>query len=270
MESEVSGIARLGVVLLALAVLIGLGFGIFQISKGTANTGVTRVQSELDGVSESVYTSYDQTIITGTMVRSAMSDFEGESTAILVATQAWVNNLKAAEAKIGRSYEDILKSGSGLSESYAAKVTDKEGIALPIIWAYKDNKLDNGTDNEYKVATSAGEQVHGCFINYNALLGAKAASGKVDIAPGCVSELGSVNGYELNMAGIYFDSNCYRCTSGFATDDTGRVLFNNITGNMAKTGRTEFVPTGAKFQSYLLKDASGTTMGFVLQQSSGN
>ena len=71
MESEVSGIARLGVVLLALAVLIGLGFGIFQISKGTANTGVTRVQAELDGVSESVYTSYDQTIITGTMVRSA-------------------------------------------------------------------------------------------------------------------------------------------------------------------------------------------------------
>ena len=113
MESEVSGIARLGVVLLALAVLIGLGFGIFQISKGTANTGVTRVQAELDGVSESVYTSYDQTIITGTMVRSAMSDFEGESTAILVATQAWVNNLKAAEAKIGKSYEDILKSGSG-------------------------------------------------------------------------------------------------------------------------------------------------------------
>ena len=187
-----------------------------------------------------------------------------------MATQAWVNNLKAAEAKIGKSYEDILKSGSGLSESYAAKVTDKEGIALPIIWAYKDNKLDNGTDNEYKVATSAGEQVHGCFINYNALLGAKAASGKVDIAPGCVSELGSVNGYELNMAGIYFDANCYRCTSGFSTDDTGRVLFNNITGNLAKTGRTEFVPTGAKFQSYLLKDASGTTMGFVLQQSSGN
>lgn len=269
MENEVSGVAKLGLVLICLAVLIGLGFGIFQISKATANDGVNRVQSELDGVSQSAYTTYDQTIITGTMVRSALSDFEGESVAVLIANQAWINNLKASEGNNGSiDYDDIIKNGAGLSESYTKNTDETEGLALPIVWVYKDNKLETG--ETYKMSTSSGEQVNGGFVNYNALIGAKAAGSTADLAPGCVSQLGSVNGFKVNMAGIYFDSNCYRCTSGFATDDSGKVLFNNITGNLSKTGRTEYIPTGSKFQSFLLKDASGTSMGIVLQQSNGN
>ena len=50
MEQEVSSISKLGIVLISLAVLIALGFGIFQISKSVANQGVGDVQQELDGV----------------------------------------------------------------------------------------------------------------------------------------------------------------------------------------------------------------------------
>ena len=94
MESEVSGIAKLGIVLIALAVLIGLGFGIFQISKGTANSGITNVQNELDAVNISQFTTYDQAIITGQMVRTALDDFAGEQVAVLIANQAWIDLIK--------------------------------------------------------------------------------------------------------------------------------------------------------------------------------
>ena len=47
-----------GIVLLALAVLIGLGFGVFAIAKSTANEGVTQVQDNLAQVNESIYKFY--------------------------------------------------------------------------------------------------------------------------------------------------------------------------------------------------------------------
>ena len=47
MEKEISSGAMLGIVLIALAAIIGLGFGVFAIAKGTANEGVTQVQENL-------------------------------------------------------------------------------------------------------------------------------------------------------------------------------------------------------------------------------
>ena len=88
MEKEISSGAMLGIVLIALAAIIGLGFGVFAIAKGTANEGVTQVQENLGAVSQSAYTDYDQKIVTGTQVVSAYQNFEGKNVAVLVMTQA--------------------------------------------------------------------------------------------------------------------------------------------------------------------------------------
>ena len=66
MEKEISNGAMLGIVLIALAAIIGLGFGVFAIAKGVANEGVTGVQENLDVVNSSAFTDFDQKIITGT------------------------------------------------------------------------------------------------------------------------------------------------------------------------------------------------------------
>jgi hypothetical protein len=295
MENEVSSISKLGIVLIALAVLIGLGFGIFQISKGTANTGVNNVQEQLDSVSQSAYTTYDQTVITGTMVRSAISDFEGKSCAILVATQAWVNALAdlgigdplgrtpgtatasavAPDNLLNVSYAadsesevvsttaggiktDDYKSFVGIEDAYAKEVNE-----LPVVWAYSDSEFKGG----YIMSNSKGGIITGAFINYNTLVGNGTGSGTESTAPeGCTGQTAKINTQEVYMAGVYFDTNKYVCTSGYATDSSGKTLSNNVTTNLSKTGKTEFIPTGAKFQSYLIKDASGTTMGFAVTQ----
>lgn len=286
MEGEVSGLAKLGIVLIALAVLIGLGFGIFQISKGTANTGVNNVQAELDSVSQSQFTTYDQTTITGTMARSAVTDFEGENTAVLIATQAWVNIQENAQgdadtyAKPG-SERVLYMKGAGFGEAYLGlkqgeepattiSTEGKDYNSIPVVFSVTID--DEGNPNgSGKMVASNGKACNACFINYNAILGNKesGAAGTMPDTGECKAGFTS-SAIEINMGYVYFDSNCYRCTSGFAVDNAGKVVFNNITGNLSKTGRTEFLPTGAKFQSYLVKDASGTPMGIALQQSSGN
>lgn len=265
MENEVSGIAKLGIVLIALAVLIGLGFGIFQISKGTANTGVNNVQEQLDGVSNSQFTTYDQTTITGTMARSAITDFEGKNTAVLIATQAWVNLTNDAPMTVGDAQTTAPEKGSGISAAYS--LDGAKGTQIPVVWAYTEKEFTT----PYTMQASSGDTVNGSFVNYNALLGSPVASiGTTPADSGCTAQTCKIDGSEYNMAGIYFDSNCFRCTSGFMANNSGRVQFNNIISNIQKTGTTEFLPTGGKFTSFLIKDASGTNMGIALQQIGNN
>lgn len=263
MENEVSGIAKLGIVLIALAVLIGLGFGIFQISKSVANEGVGDVQAELDSVAVSAFTTYDQTSVTGTMVNSAVYDFEGESVAILIATQAWNNLARDIDADPGpNDLGDVYERGSGIAASfYHASHNTEATIEVPIVWAYANKALDGTGSTPYVMYTSTGETVNGSFINYNALLGS-ATSGSA----GCTAQTCVVNTKTYYMGGIYFDNNCFRSDSGFAADESGRVQFNNTTGNLGRSGRTEFIPSGAKFESFLVKDPSGTILGIAFQQ----
>ncbi|MBR1454957.1 MAG: hypothetical protein IJ593_10015 [Lachnospiraceae bacterium] len=272
MENEVSGIAKLGIVLIALAVLIGLGFGIFQISKGTANTGVNNVQAELDGVAVSQYSTYDQTVVTGTIARSALTQYEGKETAILVATQAWVNAIYDAKIEHGAINtamgKALTEKGSGF-DKYG--ITAADGTKIPVVFAFnsKDYTVGGndgaaGTD-EYEMKTTATKGANGCFINYNAILGSNAID-----TTGIKDKSGKAQSYTVGdtyyTANIYFDKNCFRCETGFLTSANGRVQYNNTVGNIQKTGTTEFIPTGAKFQSYLVKDPSGTVMGIALQQ----
>ena len=250
MENEVSGIAKLGIVLIALAVLIGLGFGIFQISKGTANTGVNNVQGELEGVSQSGFTTYDQTTITGTMATSALSDFEGENIAVLVATKAWVNALSDSTGTTAIAIDTAIANGSGFGDA----------TTIPVTLAFKSKTLDTAATT----VDSKGEETGLAFINYNAIIGDRVAAnaGIPTTSPKTYVKAGTT----YYCGGIYFDENCYRTDCGFLTDTTGRVQFNNVIGNCGRTGRTEYIPSSGKFDCFLLKDQSGTIMGVTMQQ----
>jgi hypothetical protein len=237
MEKEISNGAMLGIVLIALAAIIGLGFGIFSIAKGTANEGVTGVQENLGAVGSSAFTDFDQKIVTGTQVVSAYHNFDGKPYAILIATQATKD--KSGTSTTGHSFAE----GAGMKNAYGDDLEK-----LPIVEAFKDadkNRMPNVLD-------SKGNEIDLKFINYNALLG----SGKT------VDENDNIIDLE---AMVYFDSNCWRATEGFATQG-GKVLMNGITGNLSKSGMMEYVPSGSRFQSYLIKDLSGTIMGIAFEQ----
>ena len=315
MESETSGIVRLGIVLIALAVLIGLGFGIFQISKSVANDGVGDVQKELDNIAASAFENYDQKTVTGIMASGAISDFEGESIAVLIATQTWNNAInKYFNKKAGTSNQNIadlakndttvvidvgaagsdgrigIRPAATRTGSFEYMTTGVEtgynqnGNTIPIIFAFE--AMMNGKCEVLKLTrTSTGKSVPQTFVNYNAILGNinKASNGILGNGDNgttmVIPQKAVFGGYlsaasgtptEVYMAYIYFEADCYRCTSGFATTDGGRVIFNNVTSNITKSGRAEFIPNGASFEAYLIKDESGSTIGITLSQLSTN
>lgn len=135
MEREISSGAMLGVVLLALAAVIGLGFGVFAIAKGVANEGTVNVQDSLGTVSEQVFLDYDQKIITGTQAIAGLKTFEGKPYAVLIRTQALRNGRPVASTDIrtdGKVYI-VVDTTSGVDKSFINynAVVALEGGATP-------------------------------------------------------------------------------------------------------------------------------------------
>lgn len=240
MEKEISSGAMLGIVLIALAAIIGLGFGVFAIAKGTANEGVTNVQENLGAVSQSAYTDYDQKIVTGTQVISAYQNFEGKNVALCVMTQALKD--KAVDS------ENAILEGNGVDSAYEQAGKDLKDYLVEAFLKSGDNyeQYTGVTDSKNNSVDNP------VFINYNALLGIDEDSS------------GASTNYTKGKW-IYFDTNCWRTTAAFETIG-GKVQFNGISGNMSKSGMMEYVPSGARFQAYLIKDVSGTTMGVAFEQ----
>lgn len=250
MEKEISSGAMLGIVLIALAAIIGIGFGVFAIAKGTANNGVTNVQEKLETVSQSDYNDYDQTIVTGTQVKSAYDNFVGKSSAVLIATQAMKDSIEKDSAKI--------KDKAAGVDKYTYKVSDSStktgSAAIPYVYAYADDGYSDG----YSMTNSKGEDIKNpMFINYNALLA----------SPNSPTDNSITVDETSKYPRVYFDTNGFVAVNGYQTK-AGKVQFNYITGNLTKSGMVEFLPTSARFQSYLVKDASGTTMGVAFEQIS--
>lgn len=254
MEKEISSGAMLGIVLIALAAIIGLGFGVFAIAKGTANDGVTQVQENLGAVSQSAYTDYDQKIVTGTQVVSAYQNFEGKNVAVLVMTQATKDKCSGAGSSF--SPDDGLAAGNGVDAAYNNSSFEFSDVLVSA--SVKTVDSTGSPDYTYYpgVTDSKGNEViEPVFINYNALLG------KDDAYEGST--------FTDSAKGIYFDTNCWRVTAAFQATG-GKVEFNNVSGNLSKSGMMEYVPSGARFQSYLIKDVSGTTMGVAFEQIGTN
>jgi len=238
MEKEISNGTMLGIVLIALAVIIALGFGIFSIGKGTANEGVNKVQDQLMNVQVSEFTDFDQKIVTGTQVKSALSNFEGKSVAILIGTSA----LRDAVAAYDYDGSDIYNGSAG-----------KTLAKLPIIrWS----------------GTTVGSETNDSQVNYNALLkiALEEDAETVEIPDG---EEEVDDDADVGVISFNSDSGKYRFTGTFAVKGGIVQLYTSI-GDINKTGMTEYINPGSKFNANLIEDASGTIVGVVFNQLSSN
>lgn len=257
MEKEISSGAMLGIVLIALAAIIGIGFGVFAIAKGVANNGVTNVQEKLENVSESEFTDFDQTIVTGSQVKTAYDNFVGKNVAILIATQALIDKTSEIETCTEETAESFgsndltlgtmakaLKKENGFNNSKMYTDPDAKDILAKLVPCAGVDGCEKG----YTVNKSSGDAVNVVFMNYNALLGSISADGKT-----------------ISQANLGFDTTHFVVTSSFKSLN-GQVQFNNLAGNLSKSGMIEYLPSSARFQAYLVKDSSGSIMGCAFNQ----
>lgn len=160
MEKEISSGTMLGIVLIALAAVIGLGFGVFSIAKGVANEGTVGVQDNLGAVSESAFDDYNDKIVTGTMVKSAIQNFKGKSVGILVNTTAMDKEVVAYTAHATPQVFTFAKDGK------ATAVNAKTG-GQKIGTKFTDTELGS----HY-------------YVNYNALLNFTSGTSKIELKDG--------------------------------------------------------------------------------------
>ena len=231
MEKEISSGTMLGIVLIALAAVIGLGFGVFSIAKGVANEGTVGVQDNLAVVGESAFEDYNDKIVTGTMVKSAVQNFTGKSVGILINTTAMD---KAVKPYV--SHQNIMvyeaNAGTMLMDGMQAKKGSDAALGT---------KIENDPNKHY-------------YVNYNALFGDTAASGVVT--------------WDASEGKLTLKDGIYNAVeTPFAIDAlTGKIQFDYSVGGFGRTGNCEYLNATAKFDANLIKDETGVTIGIVFTQ----
>ena len=237
MEKEISSGTMLGIVLIALAAVIGLGFGVFSIAKGVANEGTVGVQDNLNTVTDSAFEDYNDKVVTGTQVKSAIQNFEGKSVAIIINTTAMNKGVK----------------------SYANRTT-------------KD--VTDGTGASVTIGGCTVLQVNGkAYVNYNALLSSTtdgSVIGTLEVGNPVAAEDGTPIQTAVKLKNSDEDAKLkdgiLTVSHAFALDEDGKVMFDYSIGGQSRSGNCEYVSASSKFEANIIKDTSGTNIGIMFTQ----
>lgn len=125
MEKEITAGTILGIVLIALAAVIGIGFGIFEVAKGVSNEGQTQVIDTLDTVQNMTFTDFDQGVVIGNRIFALYDDVKGQPVSILIATMSI--NEGVGTYKDGVSYTQTI-AGVNFLNYNALLANDNSGL----------------------------------------------------------------------------------------------------------------------------------------------
>ncbi len=236
MEKEISSGTMLGIVLIALAAVIGLGFGVFSIAKGVANEGTVGVQDNLNTVTDSAFEDYNDKVVTGTQVKSAIQNFEGKSVAILVNTTAMNKGVK----------------------SYANRVKDDEtGRGGVTVWTVGSDKKPYVNYNALLAQDAAGKEL--ATLDVGAAVATVTGDSFTSGGTALMNDKGAATAPTLKDGII-------TTAAPFAIDGDGKVVFDYSIGGMSRSGNCEYISTSSKFESNIIKDTSGTNIGIMFTQ----
>lgn len=147
--------------------------------------------------------------------------------------------------KVKSAYQNFEGKGCAILIATRAMIDNGDTAnGLPVDdsdWENVQMIIKDNTGGQAQVEGSDGNSKNLWCINYNAILEKK--------------ELDPENGY-------------YVTKGSFFTADSGSIKFFNKVSNMKKQGMAEYIPTGARYQSTLIKDTTGQVVGIVFVQVS--
>jgi len=104
MGEDLSTGAKIAITMIVLGVLISIVFTALSFTRNATNQGLSSVENSMNAMTLSRFDDYDQKIISGTQVISALKLFEGQPIATVVRTRAQL----AAAANTGNNYGAVL------------------------------------------------------------------------------------------------------------------------------------------------------------------
>ncbi len=139
MEGEMGTGARIAIALIILGVLISVVFTIMGFTRSTTNQGISSVQNSLGSMQLAVYDDYDQKMLSGTQVLSALKLFEGQAVGLVVST-------KSQTTGDGTNYGALFENVN--SPDFDITGMTKTGTNS---WYVKDIKLDTNSTMTYNM-----------------------------------------------------------------------------------------------------------------------
>ena len=118
MGDDLSTGAKIGIGLVILCFLIAIVLSLLMVVKNITNSGANQLESGLGQMMATTYDDYDQKIVTGTKVTSAVKLFNGEPIGIVVVTGLCQSNNVNGGYCYGALLQGYTKTGSAGNESY--------------------------------------------------------------------------------------------------------------------------------------------------------
>lgn len=249
--------------IIAVVALMGIGFAIFTICKRITNSSQNDLVSQLDSISNSIYTDLDQQIVTGARLKGVVSQITTADCAVLVGTLSLFGN----EVSLGNS---VGTAGT------KAEATLNGNLAMDL----KDGLAPMCQLNDYVVKTSLGTSIEKPYlVNYGSILKNSITGEPVEEKIASTVKLDSnmmkvtatttaysAGPVEYNQA-IGFKDGQFTTKLEFATNPVNsKILRYDNTADFTNKGKTQFISDTAQYNSYVLKNASGDYMGLVFTQ----
>lgn len=267
MEKETSSLVSLGIVLIAIAVVITLGFGIFAVGKRLANNGQNDLVSQVDQINQSTFTDLDQQVITGTRLKGVINQLSAGNYAVLLNTLALRNNQADGATVTG----DLATSVASPTTPYSLVMTNFPSKSA------KDTTINNTVFVNYNAIMKNGwKPSKDVFASATKGAPSNIQNANLDKLTGTTAD-GVDKGGTIKYDGASDDLDSFKTlemTDGiFKTDleflsdkQTGNIQKNTKIADFTKQGTTMYIADAAQFNSYCIKDSTDNYVGLAFIQ----
>lgn len=220
--------SKMGTLFIMFVAIVVIALAGFTLGKNLVNTGLDNMQTTVQQVTDSRFSDYNNKVVRGSKVKSAIELFANEEVAILVDNLAYADD-NTIEANLG---------AAAAKTSYGTILVGTDGTP--------------GT-SFVPGQTTIGADKNAMFLNYNAIL---AADSSGNLAQGAFD--GSVI-FKESTTGSYVFLQDFKTLNG-------QVQFNLATSNINKKGNVDYIADAASYNASLIKNSAGEIMGIAFVQ----
>lgn len=153
MGSDISELAKINMALIAITALIAISFCIMTIAKSITTQGQASLQKGVDALYESSINQYDQSVVTGALVRSTINEFSSQNYSILVGT--FLDNI-LLDKKIKKS--QLANYGAVINDSLSDYIYLKDGAFITNDTFKLDSKNSIVRNNDVSATVKKGDK----------------------------------------------------------------------------------------------------------------
>mgnify|MGYP000047987008 CR=1 FL=1 len=205
MSEDVSATMRVGVTVILVAALVATVLNLMVMSQSILSNGQSTLQSGIDQVSQQEFETYNNKKVSGTLVQTAISLYQGRDIAIVVQTKS------------------VRENAAGYAMNYGALLC-----------------------SNYTNATSAGEKCTSTTI--------------------CTATTGEAYWIKEGSTGGVYQKTGAAYYTGQLWAQNGLVQSSANTVGVTTVGNPQYLLSSARFNSTLIKDATGSIIGIYFKQ----